>query len=357
MLLYNKDMRISLKKFTVCPCWVLAIIRFVCVFILSLITLSFVLKYVDKNNEHFVELLQTQQVQPQTTITAPMTQPKLYNFKIVTKDEFTERISLSDFFSSLNSLDVIARSTSDSVVTSGEHYKNIYIASYEDFTDVEKNILSKVVEEANKLLSKHQNLQQLEWKFTKVNEKIENGLPHTMSDMIVLNTKVLKQNEKELVKTIIHEKVHVYQRLNIASCNKWINQTGFVLLSQSDFSTLNKDVLDMRRSNPDLNRNTYYHEKNQLVLKQLYNNKTPYSVLDSKAYGIAQTGGYTPILLTNELLGLPKGVYCQLEHPYEIMACLIADILTNPQYVDEYGNNDFVRSTILWMNQELKHNL
>jgi hypothetical protein len=346
-------MWISLKKFTVCPCWVLAIIRFVCVFILSLITLSFVLKYVNKKNEHFAEL---QQAQP--TITTPVTTPLTqYNFKLVTKEDFTERISLSDFFSSLNSLDVIARSTSNNVVTSGEHYKNIYIASYEDFTDVEKNILNKVVEEANKHLSKYQNLQQLEWKFTKVNEKIENGLPHTMSDMIVLNTKVLKQTEKELVKTIIHEKIHVYQRLNTASCNKWINQTGFVLLSQSDFSTLDKDVLDMRRSNPDLNRNTYYHAKNRLVLKQLYNNTTPYSILDSKAYGISQTGGYTPIPLTNELLGLPKGVYCQLEHPYEIMACLIADIVTNPQYVDEYGNNDYVRTTILWMNQELKHNV
>jgi hypothetical protein len=325
----------------------------VCVFILSLITLSFVLKYVNKKNEHFAEL---QQAQP--TITTPVTTPLTqYNFKLVTKEDFTERISLSDFFSSLNSLDVIARSTSNNVVTSGEHYKNIYIASYEDFTDVEKNILNKVVEEANKHLSKYQNLQQLEWKFTKVNEKIENGLPHTMSDMIVLNTKVLKQTEKELVKTIIHEKIHVYQRLNTASCNKWINQTGFVLLSQSDFSTLDKDVLDMRRSNPDLNRNTYYHAKNRLVLKQLYNNTTPYSILDSKAYGISQTGGYTPIPLTNELLGLPKGVYCQLEHPYEIMACLIADIVTNPQYVDEYGNNDYVRTTILWMNQELKHNV
>jgi hypothetical protein len=76
--------------------------------------------------------------------------------------------------------------------------------------------------------------------------------------------------------------------------------------------------------------------------------------MDSKAYGIPLTGGYSPIPLTNELLGLPKSVYCQLEHPYEIMACIIADILTNPTYLDEYGKNDFVNTTIKWMNQELK---
>jgi hypothetical protein len=339
-----KGMRISLKRFIGCPCWVLANIRLVCVFILSLVILSIIFKHLYKKYEHFDEL---QSTLPQVPIVQ-------YNFKTVTKEEFSERISLSDFFSSLSSLDIAARTTSDDIITSGQHYKNIYISSYEEFNDNEKNILNNAVGEANKLLSKFQNLQQLDWKFAKVNEKIENGLPHTMSDMIVLNQGIFTHSAKELIKTLIHEKVHVYQRLNSASCNKWIEQTGFVLLAQSDFSTLNKNVLEMRRSNPDLNNNTYYHSKNKLVLKQLFNNTTPHSISDSKAYGIPQTGGHTPIPLTNELLGLPKGVYCQLEHPYEIMACLIAEIVTNPEYANEYGNNDFVRTTMLWMNQELK---
>ncbi len=349
-------MRLSMKKFGVCPCWMLATIRIICIFIISLIILSLLLKYICKNYEPFIDSQQTQLLQQLQSLTSlsNTTQP-VYNFKPITKEEFTERISLSNFFSSLNSYDLIARSSTNNLVTSEEHYKNIYIASYEEFTDVEKGILNKVVEEANKLLIKYQNLQQLEWKFVKVNEKIENGLPHTISDMIVLNANVLKQTEKELIKTIIHEKVHVYQRLNSASCNKWINQTGFVLLSPRDFSSLNKDALDMRRSNPDLDNNTYYHDKTRLVLKQLYNNSTPQSLTDSKAYGLSLNGGYTPIPLTNELLGLPKAVYCQLEHPYEIMACMIADILTKPFYLQEHGTNDYVRTTILWMNQELSH--
>lgn len=354
-MINKKDMNSLLKKFAVCPCWVLAIIRLVCIFILSLIMLSLLLKFVCKKYEPFIDLQQTQLLQQlQNLTTLPQT---VYNFKPITKEEFTERISLSNFFTSLNSYDLIARSSTNNLITSEEHYKNVYISSYEDFTDVEKSILNKVVEEANKLLSKYQNLQQLEWKFVKVNEKIENGLPHTMSDMIVLNTNVLKQTEKELIKTIIHEKIHVYQRLNSASCNKWIIQTGFVLLSPRDFASLNKNTLDMRRSNPDLDNNTYYHDKSRLVLKQLYNSTTPQSLTDSKAYGLSMNGGYTPIPLTNELLGLPKAVYCQLEHPYEIMACIIADIITKPFYLDEHGTNDFVRTTILWMNQELAHSV
>lgn len=336
------------KKFTVCPCWILTVIRFVCVFILSIVILSFALKFVknNKRNEYFVET-QTE------LLPVPVLPVIQYNFKTITKDEFTERVSLSNFFSSLSYLDVLARSTATTTVTSGEHYKNIYISSYEEFTDLDKNILIKVVDEANKLLSKYPNLQQLEWKFAKVSDAIENGLPHTMSDMIILNKNVMKQTERELVKTIIHEKVHVYQRLNASSCNKWINQVGFVVLSSSDFSTLNKDVLNMRRSNPDLDKNTYYHKKNRLVLKQLYNSTTPQSVSDSKAYGIPLNGDYIPIPITNELIGLPKSVYCQLEHPYEIMACIIADILTNSLYVNEYSSNDYVRSTMSWMSQEL----
>ena len=325
----------------VCP---LTMIRFISLFILSLVILTMFIKDRHKYNEHFNEIQLLQQI-------VPVIQ---YNFKPVSKEEFTERVSLSDFFTSLNNLDLIARSTTDNPITSEEHYKNVYIASYEDFTEIEKNILNKVVEEANKLLSSYQNLQQLEWKFVKVNSRIENGLPHTISDMIVVNTDLLKRTEKELIKTIIHEKVHIYQRLNVASSRKWISETDFVSLSSSDFLSLNKDILDMRRSNPDLDRNTYYHKKSKVVIKQLYNSTSPQSIMDSKAYGIPLNGGYAPISLTNELLGLPKSVYCQLEHPHEIMACIIADILTRPSYVDEYGKNDFVNTTIKWMNQELK---
>jgi hypothetical protein len=338
------------KNLKVCP---LTMIRLISVFILSLVILTMFIRKNNKQcNEHFNET-QTQPI-PQVQILQPVIPVTQYNFKPVSKEEFTERVSLSDFFTSLNSSDMIARSTTNSPITSEEHYKNVYISSYEDFTEIEKNILNKVVEEANKLLTSYQNLQQLEWKFVKVNSKIENGLPHTISDMIVVNTDLLKRTEKELIKTIIHEKVHVYQRLNALSSRNWITQTDFLPLSSSDFMSLNKDVLDMRRSNPDLDRNTYYHKKSKLVIKQLYNSTSPQSIMDSKAYGIPLTGGYSPIPLTNELLGLPKSVYCQLEHPYEIMACIIADILTNPTYLDEYGKNDFVNTTIKWMNQELK---
>lgn len=337
-------MRKNLKGFP------LTMIRLISVFILSLVILAiFIQKRNKKYNENFVDA-QTQPIQ-QVLISQPIIQ---YNFKPVSKEEFTERVSLSDFFTSLNTPDLVARSTADNPITSEEHYKNVYIQSYEEFTEIEKNILNKVVQEANKLLKLHQNLQQLEWKFVKVNDKVEYGLPHTISDMIVMNTDLLKKAEKELIKTIIHEKVHVYQRLNVASARKWISQTDFVSLSSSDFMSLNKDVLDMRRSNPDLDRNTYYHKKSKLVLKQLYNSTSPQSIMDSKAYGIPLNGGYSPIPLTNELLGLPKSVYCQLEHPYEIMACIIADILTNPAYLDEYGKNEFVNTTVKWMNEELK---
>lgn len=332
-----------------CP---LSMIRLVSVSILSLVILTLFIKHRHKFNENFIETLPEQTLQ---SVIQPVIQPVIqYNFKPVSKEEFTERISLSDFFTSLNSFDLIARSTPDNPITSDEHYKNVYIASYEDFTEIEKNILNKVVEEANKLLSAYSNLQQLEWKFVKVNSKIESGLPHTISDMIIVNTDLLKKTEKELIATIIHEKIHVYQRLNVASSRKWITETGFVSLTSNDFMSLNKEVLDMRRSNPDLDRNTYYHKRSKLVVKQLYNSTSPQSIMDSKAYGIPLTGGYSPIPLTNELLGLPKSVYCQLEHPYEIMACVITDILTNPAYLDEYGKNDFVNTTIKWMNQELK---
>ena len=332
----------------ICPCWFLVVLRIISITILSIALIMLFTKYLYKSREHFNQ----EQLQSPETIVPQMT----YNYKYLTKEEFTQRVSLSDFFSSMNEYDLIARSsaTPDVIISSGEQYKNTYISSYEEMTEIEKNILNKVVEEANTLLSSYKNLQMIEWRFAKVKDTIEEGLPHTITDMIVLNKNVLMKSQKELVKTLIHEKIHIYQRMNSMSAKKLVSRLGFEPLLPNEFMSLNKDVLNMRRSNPDLDRNTYYHVKSNLIIKQLYNSTTPTSILDSKAVGIPRQGSYAPLTLTNDLLGLPKSVYCQLEHPYEIMACIMSDMITSSTYVEEHRNNNYVNKSLSWMHEELK---
>jgi hypothetical protein len=288
-----------------------------------------------------------------STVVVPVTIPANLNLKLLTKEEFSDRVKMSDYFNSMSPVDLTARATEDIIFSGGEHYKNVYLSSYVDMTEAEKNVLFKAIEQANELTSSYKNLQLLEWKVVKVINDIEYGMPHTMVDMIVVNEDVLQKSENEIVKTLIHEKLHVYQRLNNNSTQKWVNKVGFSTLLPSEFSSLDKDLLELRRSNPDLDKNTYKHNKSNVVLKQLYNSSNPTSLQDSKAIGILLNGNHKPMPLTNGLLGLPKSTYCQLEHPFEIMACLMSEMITSPAFVADNMSNQVVRSSLDWMREEL----
>jgi len=288
------------------------------------------------------------------TATAAAVQPS-YSFTPVTKDDFTAQVNLSDFFASLSPEDLKARSNEDgnNPLQSGEHYKNEYIQSYEELTETDKTQLQQIIEAANKLTAKYQNLQQLEWRLAKISSSIEYGLPHTIGNMIVLNKDTLSRPQQELIKTMIHEKIHIFQRMNTAAASKWTELTDFTALRPNDLTSISKDLLMLRRSNPDLDKNIYRHNKSNLIMRQLYNSNEPSSITDSKALGLSQNGQYSPISLTNDLLGLPKNFYCQLEHPYEIMACLIAEMITSQSFTEENKNNTFVSKTSEWMQKEL----
>lgn len=333
----------SFKKSKVCSCWFLMIIRIISVVLLTVVLINLVKRYKSSNknavNEYFYE---------------ENIEPIKYLYQVLTQEEFKTSVETAVFFSTLSQYDLFARSSNDNILKSTEHYQKVYSSSYEDMTDDEKIKLNKAVDKANQLLTKYRNLQLLDWKFVKINSSIENGLPHTLGDFIVLNMNVLDQNERDLVKTIIHEKIHIYQRMNTSSINKWINSVGFETVLPNEKMSIGEYLFDLRRSNPDLNTNTYYHKKSNLILKQLYTNTSPTSLNDSKAYGIPKGTGKKPVILTNELLGLPPTVYCQLEHPYEIMACVMAEIIVNPLYAEEYVNNVFIDETVKWMRDELK---
>ena len=47
------------------------------------------------------------------------------------------------------------------------------------------------------------------------NYEYENGLPHTRSNIIFLSDKMIPETETpDFINTLIHEKIHVYQRQN-----------------------------------------------------------------------------------------------------------------------------------------------
>jgi hypothetical protein len=100
-------------------------------------------------------------------------------------------------------------------------------------------------------------------------------------------------SESKLTDTLIHEKVHIYQKIYKDDVEKYLNEYNFKILKKRDES-------DNIRSNPDLN-NFIYKDNNNNIYKATYENN-PKSIEDIV---------YSPI--NNQ----------SYEHPFEKMAIFI----------------------------------
>ena len=265
------------------------------------------------------------------------------------KEGFEYQVNNSSYFNHMSASDLLARSTVDSPVTSPEHYTNNYLAGFSEFTDEEKSKLEDVITKANNVLVNYPNFRDTEWKFAKISKDLEYGMPHTIGDMIVITSEFLNKQEDYQVKTLIHEKVHVFQRIDNTAARELVGLMGFKSLTTEERQKVSHDILERRRSNPDIDNNMYKHEETNQVIVQLYNTLSPSSLVDSKAmtFNINDESTLTPV--TNVLLGIPDEVQCQLEHPFEIMACLIAECITNSKFVEDHDGNQYVVPIMNWL--------
>ena len=143
------------------------------------------------------------------------------------------------------------------------------------FTDDEKKLLVKCANNADKYLKdekfaelnygKHldgKQIADIKWIFANtytnyskdVIKEYEQGLPHTRENIILLSKNVLKYDELDLTSTLIHEKIHIYQRYNPELFDKIIKEMGLKELEKKSFRH-SKYI----RSNPDTNNKLYYY--------------------------------------------------------------------------------------------------
>ena len=142
----------------------------------------------------------------------------------------------------------------------------------------------------------------LHWHLIKTNNLYENGLPHTRKIeknivLIVLPERILELSNYILMKTLLHEKIHVYQKIYEKDTKIFINNLHFSLVGNKD--NFNEKI----RSNPDTDSNIY--KKNNKLYMTIYND-TLKNVSDTTTYPINNV---------------------KLEHPYEIMAYKLEDLL------------------------------
>ena len=173
----------------------------------------------------------------------------------------------------MSELDLHARN----VKTHVEYLHNIEETAI-SFTDEEKELLVKCANNADNYLRKEtfselkygkylngSNIAGIKWVFANtytnyfndVIKENEQGLPHTRENIILLSKNVLKYDELNLTNTLIHEKIHIYQRYNSDIFDKIIKDMGLKELDKKMFKHA-KYI----RSNPDTNNKLYYYAKN-----------------------------------------------------------------------------------------------
>lgn len=131
-------------------------------------------------------------------------------------------------------------------------------------------------------------------------KKYENGLPHTRGDVIILNTRDIQQRSvPEVCKLLIHEKSHVYQKLEDVSHYLKKNYTE---IKRKDYTD------ETIPANPDTNDIVYKCNKTDTILEGKYAEK-PTHFRD---------------------ISFPRDDH-SLEHPFESMAYKMEELYEKDQ--------------------------
>lgn len=206
------------------------------------------------------------------------------------------------YYDTFSEMDLEARK-----IKSIEDYTHKIISSVSSLDDFEKD---RIVQCMDKIYSffdtlhyswlDGKKLNQVPWKIGMIKGyQYENGLPHTRNDVILLSREKYQSYDiNELIRILIHEKIHVYQKLYPDDIEVFKKEYGYEKVNHRIHY---KNI----RSNPDLDSFVYKNHKNEL--NACYYNPKPRSIQDIY---------YTP---KNEQ---------KSEHPHEYMAILIEDMYT-----------------------------
>jgi hypothetical protein len=184
------------------------------------------------------------------------------------------------------------------IKTLDEYYKNIaYSVSDADNYIQEKviNAISKADDFFGKVYYDYFDgkiCNKITWKIGFIKNKLyESGLPHTRNDIIILNIDTIKYNSiYNLTKTLIHEKVHIYQKKYPNKVNKYILFYNFKKIKK-------REEYDNIRANPDLD-DYIYQDKYNNTYKAFYNKN---------------------VLSVEDIIYYPENNQ-KFEHPFEKMA-------------------------------------
>ena len=202
-----------------------------------------------------------------------------------------------------------------------------------------KNIIISDVSIIDRSLKKYPTLYNISWKIAVLNKDVENNLPHTHNDIIFLPQNFFSIPFKRRVDILLHEKIHIYQRLFPIQTQKLYTQFWYLIPY-----TL-RSYSEPYRSNPDVGNIIYafydYEKKGFFYHIEVYKTN-PQSITSSETvYSNATIHNAPDIVKKNTYMNILKNNRIQqYEHPNETMACLITSIILDKTYE---------KSTMKWM--------
>jgi len=222
-------------------------------------------------------------------------------------------------------------------------YYNKVMNTFRDFTDTEITFLKIGIVQATKLLKGFKQLQQTEWKIAILDGDTDWGYPYTLKDSIILRpinlNKSITQNKPSysLIKTLIHELTHVYQRLHLNNIEGLYNKWGFYNMKNligfdniKYIQGIPKILIEKSVLNPDgddmwgykMNENTFFIPT---IIVDNTNNIFPIGMKILLKDDVLQFVKMDAIRNIQWYQNMLEGVE-QKYHPNEIMACIVSSI-------------------------------
>jgi hypothetical protein len=225
------------------------------------------------------------------------------NISFLSKNELIN-ILLEDkdnYYKTFNETDLSVRGVSNI-----DEYKEKIRNSCLDISESNKKKLVKYMNKADEKLRKFKisgfdgnKCAELPWIIGLTNNDYENGFPHTRNNIIILSEYVLSMFNN-IVKTLIHEKIHVYQKTYPEDIKIYLDSNNFKkYLNRNEIDYYKSNI----RANPDLDN--YVYKMGDSIMMSVYN-KNASDIIDITTYPIDNT---------------------KYEHPLEYMAYTLSNII------------------------------
>jgi hypothetical protein len=163
-----------------------------------------------------------------------------------------------------------------------------------------------------------------------MNPTAEAGMPHTRPPNVICMPHYFPESKRD--ETLAHEYVHIHQRRNVDTWNRYFQKDGW---SRIDPLELPERLVSRCRMNPDTIDQPFWRWKDRFVPLPLYEREDKPQLRQVVVHWYDMESGVRQPEAPRSFLEL-YGSAPQSEHPREVTAVEIAKIFKSTADVDEY---------------------